>query len=245
MSEVATIDMLVEASEKETLRVRKRNGVLPEQANETFVRFTNDLRATGRSLRKFQEKERFGKYLNVLANFPILKTEPLLLLQEVTLKVRLSHEEFSCVAQLPLFGVVKWRCLPDLPHSIEVVLSGDYVRMQFRGEFPEFPESERYRSLLGGGFGSIAGQIIPPYHGFKVYQNIPEVPKKISKIAEEGCAYGFTDLGVVWGPATYKFEKIPLKKDPLLIGKMFDTWWILDQWGVTDAEKKLTPTAED
>ncbi len=240
MSEVTTIDRLVEASEAATLTVREKQGVLPTQASETFARHADELRKTGRSFEKFQKKEKFGKYLNILANFPILKTEPLLLLQDVTLEMR--NRGFSCTARLPLFGIAPWESSPFL---MNVEVSRNSLRVEFAGCDKELPQKDSYLRLLRGGFGAIAGQLCGYGMNLRMYQSKPGAPKKVNQTRNEADVFGFTGLAVVWGPAKYTLEEVPFKQDPLLIGKMFDTWWILDQWDVTDSEKRLIPTDKD
>lgn len=242
MNEVMTIDRLVEASERATLSVREKYGVLPGQVSATFARHAQELRKAGRSFGKFKEKEQFGKYLNILANFPMLKVAPLLALQEVTIvTVAHDHEKISCTAHLPLFGIASWN---SSPFVVEMDTAGDdEMTIQFPpeddnggdgnddenreddSETPqsELPQQECYMRLLRGGFGSIAGQLYDHYQSWQLYQIMPKVPKKVTKIAREAETFGFTDLAMVWGPAEYTLKEVFSKKDPLLIGKMFNT----------------------
>ena len=256
MNQVATIDRLVEVSEESTLSMRKKYGVSPEQVSETFARHAKELREAGRSFQKFEEKELFGKYLNVLANFPILKTEQLLLLQEVTLEDVSQHIKFPCTVQLPLFGMATYN---SAGFKMNVRRWADTFHPQYADKIDELmmeisdhkdqnlPEKDSYLRLLRMGCGTIAGQLygIRGRKGWRVHQIVPDVPQKIEQVANEAKKFGFTNLAKIWAPAEYALEEIPFEKDPLLIGTMFNTWWILDQWNVTDAEKKLVSPAED
>src|SRR3989338_10565406 len=245
-NETMTIDRLVEESEATTLVVRKKHGVLPEEVSETFARHAAELRKAWGSFGKFQEKERFGKYLNVLANFPILKTELLLLSQEVVLRVNDSKHNPRPTARLPLFGVIKLDRREPSPFSAVIQTRNDgSIVIKLNYQIIEFRELGGYLRMLRGGLGTLAGELSLDEFDGRVTQSVPNIPKKISESAMEAKDFGFASLGLVWGPAEYTLEEIPYKSDPLLVGKMFDTWWILAQWDVTDAEKKLIPTKDD
>lgn len=245
------IELLVTESLRETTEARTAEGAHPNEVVDTIARLLIKAGSNLRAMKEFGETQR---RLQILSQFPLLNTDVLKKLHRITVE----HEGVSASADIPLYGIVG------------LGVSGTYVRANYREEYLEGGhqlnvevkwghrrEDGKYyigqphtcdavsSREWGHRFLTAAMELVvffPPRVAYCFLLDVPKLPKRVEEQAAEAKQFGFTDLSVVWGPTSLTLEAHPLPVDPLLIGKMFGQWWILDQWDPTDAEKRLVNT---
>ena len=66
---------------------------------------------------------------------------------------------------------------------------------------------------------------------YTFYLNVPKIWDEVRSQMYVAGKIGFSNLSIVWGPTTLALERCSDWVDFLLIGKMHNQWWILNQWG--------------
>lgn len=238
------ITTLVDASAKVTNQVRDAERAHPDQIGDTIAQLMGQV---GQDLNDMNAVLNTSRRLQLLSRFPLLDTSGL----DKRHRISIEHNELRASADIPVYGFVA----PDIlqcyiqiecraQEYTELWITSKWIRKQPDGKF--YRTLPHACSAVPGDWETsfrIAVHSMALYFNgnglSKFFLNVPEIPKRVLRQAIDAEKCGFSHLSVVWGPTALTLEHHPLPVDPLLIGKMFDQWWILDQWGLTEEETRL------
>ena len=217
------IGTLVTRSNLLTTAERIKLGLDPEHKDATLAKMAIATSKLG--VEAMRQAFDDMKSAQIFSSFPLLDTSLLEEMQQVTL---ISNKE-SLVVELPLYGKAHFLQRNEIYESWA---SLNYAKLEY--------------SCLNGllSYVSMAAAVVrfATTHDQHVKLSLdrPAIPADILKTKKRAEAFGFSQLCVIWGPATYTLNKErSFKDDPLLVGTWAGQQFILDQWDVTPIEKKL------